>query len=262
MKINLRSNYDSFPAEWGDNDGTVNFYVDNSVYYLENQDRNVKNAIALMVEPRSIIPGTYTWIEQNFEKFAYIFTFDSRLLSLLPNAKLLLYGQITAEYPDVPKTKNVSMVASSKDFCQGHRDRQYVACVLSDRIDVFGKFNGGKYCDDSDFLSEHRFNVAMENFSDGYYFTEKICNCFASKVVPIYLGCPHIEEYFDINGIIYCKTPDEVIASVDRILENPVEEYEKRWEAIERNFMIVQKYRRYADLFLKTYGGLLGGIAK
>lgn len=261
MIINLRSNYDSFPHEWGDYPGTVNFYVDNSVYYLENQDRNAKNAIALMVEPRSIIPGTYQWIEENYEKFAYIFTFDSRLLKL-PNAKLLIYGQITAEFPDTPKTKDISMVASSKDFCQGHKDRQYVACVLSDRIDVFGKFNGGSYCDDSDFLSEHRFNVAMENYSDGHYFSEKICNCFASKVVPIYLGCPHIEEYFDMDGIVYCKTPDEVIANVDRILKNPKEEYDKRHEAIEHNFFLVQKYRRYADLFLKTYGGLIGGLAK
>lgn len=261
MIINLRSNYDSFPHEWGDYPGTVNFYVDNSVYYLENQDRNAQNAIALMVEPRSIIPGTYQWIEENHEKFAYIFTFDSRLLKL-PNAKLLIYGQITAEFPDTPKTKDISMVASSKDFCQGHKDRQYVACVLSDRIDVFGKFNGGSYCDDSDFLSEHRFNVAMENYSDGHYFSEKICNCFASKVVPIYLGCPHIEEYFDMDGIVYCKTPDEVIASVDKILANPKEEYDKRHEAIEHNFFLVQKYRRYADLFLKTYGGLIGGLAK
>lgn len=256
MKINLRSMYDTLPAEYGDYPGILDVFVDNSIY-----DNTNDKAIAMMVEPRSILPDAYRWMETNYDKFAYVFTFDSELLKL-PNAKLLLYGQITAEFPFTEKTKNISMVASSKDFCQGHKDRQYVACVLSDRIDVFGKFNGGKYCEDSDFMSEHRFNVAMENYSDGYYFTEKICNCFASKVVPIYWGCPHIEDYFDMNGIIYCKTPDEVIESVDRILQNPIEEYEKRWESIEKNYILVQKYRRCGDLFLKTYGGLLGGIAQ
>lgn len=260
MRINLRSVYDSFPEKYGESDKQINFYVDNNVYFLENTDRNEHNAIALLVEPRSIIPGTYQWVQEHADKFRYIFTFDSELLEL-PNAKLLIYGQITAEFPDTPKTKNISMVASDKDFCEGHRNRQEVAWKLIDIIDTYGKFNGGEYCDDKDYLSEYRFNICMENYSDGYYFTEKICNCFASRVVPIYWGCPHIEEYFDTNGIIYCRTPDEVIEKVKQILIDPIHEYEKRKDAIEKNFKEVQRYRRYADLFLKTYGSLLEGIS-
>lgn len=260
MKIKLRSTYDSFPEKYGDNDNQVNFYVDNNVYYLDNTDRNNKNAIALLVEPRSIIPGTYAWIKENYEKFRYVFTFDSELLKL-PNAKLLIYGQITAEYPDAPKFKNISMVASNKESCPGHINRQNVARTLMDRIDTYGKFKGDAYCDDADFLRDYRFNVAMENYSDGHYFTEKICNCFASRVVPIYWGCPNIGEYFDMDGIVYCRTPNEVIAKVDMILKDPEYEYNKRKDAIERNMVLVQKYRRYADLFLETYGGLLEEIS-
>lgn len=259
MKIKLRSSYDSFPDQYGESDKQINFYVDNNVYFMDNTDRNEENAIALLVEPRAIIPGTYTWMEENYTKFKYVFTFDSKLLNL-PNAKLLIYGQITAEFPNEPKTKNISMVASDKDFCEGHVNRQNVARSLSSKIDTFGKFKGDVYCDDRDYLSGYKFNVAMENCSDGHYFTEKICNCFASKTVPIYWGCPNIGEYFDMDGIIYCRTPNEVMSKVDMVLKDPEYEYNKRKDAIERNFNLVQKYRRYANWFLETYGDLLEGM--
>ena len=259
MRIKLRSSYDSFPSKYGNSDKQVTFYVDNNVYFMDRMDVNEHNGIALLVEPRSIIPGTYAWMQENYQKFRYVFTFDSELLKL-PNAKLLIYGQITAESPDDPKTKNISMVASNKDFCSGHINRQNVARALMDKIDTYGKFKGDAYCDDKDYLSGYRFNVAMENFSDGHYFTEKICNCFASKIVPIYWGCPNIGEYFDMDGIIYCRTPNEVIARVNDVFMDPEYEYNKRKDAIEHNLQLVQKYRRYANWFLETYGDLLEGI--
>ena len=261
MKIKLRSAYDSFPEKYGSSDNQINFYVDNNVYYMDNTDRNEPNAVALLVEPRAIIPGTYQWMSENYTKFKYIFTFDSELLKL-PNAKRLIYGQITAEFPNDPKTRNISMVASDKDFCEGHRNRQTIAQALMDRIDTYGKFKGDPYCNDSDYLSGYRFNVAMENYSDGYYFTEKICNCLASRIVPIYWGCPHIDEFFNTDGIIWCKTHSDIIKAVDMVLADPEGEYKKRRAAIEQNYIMVQKYRRYADLFLETYGELLEEMVK
>lgn len=256
MKIKLRSMYDSFPEKYGDSDNQINFYVDNNVYYMDNVDIHEQNAIALLVEPRAIIPGTYDWMEQNYHKFRYVFTFDEEILKL-PNAKLLLYGQITAEFPMKPKNKAVSMVASGKDFCEGHRNRNIIARELKGKIDTFGRFDGGEYCDDADFLQGYMFNVAMENSSNGHYFTEKICNCFASKIVPIYWGCPNIDKYFDIDGIIYCQNHADIIKAVDMVLADPEGEYNKRRDAIERNYVKVQTYRRYAIWFLQTYGDLL-----
>ena len=257
MKIKLRSNYDDFPPTYGESDKQVNFYVDNNVYYLENTDRHIENAICLLVEPRAIIPNTYTWVSENWHKFKYVFTFDSEMLKL-PNAKLMLYSWINAdvECPDVPKTKNISMVASDKDMCEGHRQRRRVAMELLDRIDTYGKFNGGAYCEDSVYMQGYRFNVAMENYQDGHYFTEKICNCFASKVIPIYYGCPNIGEYFNTDGIIICDSPDDVIEKTLSIID-PVKEYEKRLDAMFDNFHRVQKYRSYAKLFLEMYADLL-----
>lgn len=259
MKINLHSYYDSFPAEYGNGSGELNFYVDNKVILQEQPDAG--NSIALLVEPRAIIPGIYGWMQENYSRFKYVFTFDSILLSALPNAKMLIYGQITAEFPDDPKDKNISMVCSNKDFCNGHLNRQRVAKSLKGIIDTYGQFDGGSFADDKDIYSGYRFNIAMENYADGYYFTEKICNCFASRIVPIYLGCPHITEFFNPDGIIRVEYVDDMKGVVERVLQDPEGEYNKRLEAIEDNFNRVQKYRSYAKLFLETYGDLLEDIA-
>lgn len=258
MKIKLRSNYDNFPEKYGASNKQINFYVDNNVYYLENTDRYEKNAICLLVEPRAIIPNTYKWVSEHWHKFKYVFTFDSEMLKL-PNAKLIIYGQISAEFPQMPKDKGISMVCSDKAFCDGHRSRQYVARELSAYIDTYGRFNGGDYVDDQIVYDGYRFNVAMENYQDGYYFTEKICNCLASKIVPIYYGCPNIGEYFNTDGIIICDSPDDVIEKTLSI-SDPVAEYEKRMDAIFDNYERVQKYRHYEDWFLDMYGDLLEEI--
>ena len=46
------------------------------------------------------------------------------------------------------------------------------------------------------------FSIAIENSRNGCYFTEKILDCFTTRTVPIYWGCPDIGDYFDMNVII------------------------------------------------------------
>lgn len=252
--------YDSFPQTFGESEGNLNIYVDNNVYFL--QDRIDEHGVCLLVEPRAIIPSTYEWVEKKWNHFKYVFTFDSRILEKVPNAKLMYYGQITVDAPEVEKTKDISMVCSDKAFCDGHRRRQNVAFKLKPFIDTYGKFDGGQYCDNFVPYQDYLFNVAMENYSDGYYFTEKIGNCFANRVVPIYWGCPHIAELFNPDGIIICKNPSDVIDSVHEILKDPIGEYNKRIEAIEENKRRMEHYRSFAKLFLDTYKDLLEEIAK
>jgi hypothetical protein len=55
------------------------------------------------------------------------------------------------------------------------------------------------------------FSVCIENSSERNYFTEKLIDCFAQKVIPIYWGAPNVSEFFDPDGIIFCKTHDQVI---------------------------------------------------
>ena len=250
----------NIPEHLKDIPGEINIYADQQI--LTNYGKYSKNPIAILVEPRSIIPGVYSFIESQWRHFKYVFSFDEDILNICDNAKLLLYGQITAEHPD-KKTKAISMVCSNKTFCEGHKKRVETAKKLKGTIDTYGGFDGGKYADSKDIYSAYRFNVAMENLSAGYYFTEKICNCFASKVVPIYYGSPHITEYFNPAGMFIAETPEQIPDIVADILtKGPEAVYKSMLPAIEDNFKRVETFRRYGIWFFRNYSELLEGLCK
>lgn len=52
-------------------------------------------------------------------------------------------------------------------------------------------------------LREYRFSIAYENTGDTPgYITEKIFDCFAAAVVPVYLGAPHITDFIPADCFI------------------------------------------------------------
>ena len=55
-------------------------------------------------------------------------------------------------------------------------------------------------------LFDWMFHIAIENVSRDDYFTEKLLDCFLTRTVPIYWGCPNISNYFDAEGIIHINT--------------------------------------------------------
>jgi hypothetical protein len=61
----------------------------------------------------------------------------------------------------------------------------------------------------------------MENCKKDYYFTEKLIDCFRTKTIPIYWGCPSIGTFFDVNGILTFNTVEELKS----ILLNLTNEY-------------------------------------
>ena len=83
------------------------------------------------------------------------------------------------------------MVCSHKIRCQMHKIRHSIAqkALDSKKVDIFGKFNGGKYLPHkADSLQKYRFQIVIENDITAYYFTEKILDCFVAQCIPIYLG--------------------------------------------------------------------------
>lgn len=265
MRVNFFSYYPhgitrNIPERIEKAPGEINIYSD--YHITQKYGYYGKNAIAILVEPRVIIPEVYAFVEEHSNNFKYIFTHDDKILNKCSNAKLLIYGQITAEYPDPEKTKDISMVCSNKTFCEGHRQRNEIAKALKGVTDTYGQFDGGAFCDFKDFLEGYRFNVAMENCSIGYYFSEKLCNCFASRIIPIYWGCPNIGEYFDTSGMILLEDYKNIPMVVKALKEYGIEKaYEEKKEAIERNFKEVQKYRCYGIWFFNNYSQLLEDLA-
>tara|TARA_E500000331_G_C17236781_1_gene705192 strand:- start:1691 stop:2017 length:327 start_codon:yes stop_codon:yes gene_type:complete len=89
------------------------------------------------------------------------------------------------------------------------------------------------------------FNIAVENSVQDNYFTEKIIDCFASKTIPIYYGCPNIGDWFDLNGVITFDSLEEL----ELILSNlDSRDYKDRKEYINKNFEISKNFFGVNDL--------------
>lgn len=242
-------------------------YIDCYNDYNCMQEIIKPNSIALLIEPRSIQPRVYNWMEQNYQKFKYVFTHDSKLLDMCDNAKLILWGGGLGgieECPHVPKKKNVSFVSSEKTMCELHRARLALAQTLKDSpdVDVMGTFNGGPRVSAQQIYQDYRFSIAFENYIDDYWITEKICNCFANKVIPIYVGSKKIGEFFNEKGIIQVDDWRDLTALYTKYIYPLKFEtyYENCKDAIEDNYKRVQKFARFEDWFFKEYGELLDDI--
>jgi len=95
--------------------------------------------------------------------------------------------------------------------------------------------------DDKKHLFYSQFSLAIENASVDNYFTEKLMDCFLTKTVPIYFGCPNIGDYFNLKGMVHLDGP-ELSAAVQKINALTPETYEKMLPYIEENYQKALEY--------------------
>lgn len=151
------------------------------------------------------------------------------------------------------KTKNISMLASYKKRCPLHKFRYELANYLKDKetVDTYGSFDGGRYVDLEEVLDDYRYSIVIENEQSPYYFTEKIINCFAAMVVPIYIGASKIGDFFDKGGIIQIDATIEAVTAV--ISQCNEQDYMRRKEAIINNFNLIQEHLCAEDYIYMHY---------
>lgn len=261
-KIKLHSPYDHFPNHKPeDGEPCIHCYNDNFV-----REENIEpNSIALLIEPRPLYGKAYRHIEENYDKFRYVFTHDSKLLNSLPNAKRIIWGGVWGWF-DEPKdfAHPISMVASWKGEAPVRVLRRKLAVELKDKIDCYGTFDGGEFASTHDIYAKYPFSVVIENHIDDYWITEKVCNCFASKTIPIYWGARNIGEFFNTDGMIRVTNIPDIKRVVNQILEmDPVkvnEYYMNRLTAINENNVRVHKFENFERWFFTEYGALLEGL--
>ena len=246
--------------EWvHDGSGSIDFFVDACIRWNRQFKRN-KPRVAIMVEPRTIQPEMYDWLPRNYTDFDIIFTHDDELLKL-PNARLMYFMNWYESY-NVRKTKNISMVCSDKVMCAEHKRRQELADILGDRVDHYGKYKGGRFCDYYECRAEYRFEVVVDNYWQGHWISEKLANPLASKTVPIFLGGKYLPDDIDTNGIIIADRIEDIPQIVDDILQNPVRAYMDRQNAIDRNYNIIRRYKVFEDWLYSEYRELLEEVGK
>ena len=184
----------------------------------------------------NIIPGDHS--DENVLTIPYMLT-----PLLFRNVNLSMYTH--PRRLQKPKTKFCLFAVSNAS----NNDRNNFFTLLSKykKVDSCGKvFNNlGYSCPGKDhlspefleFISDYKFMICFENNSVKHYLTEKLFNAYSNGTIPIYWGCPNIEEYVNLSSILYLKpnyTDKDIKKLITTIitLDNNDELYRKKYESV------------------------------
>lgn len=200
--------------------------------------------IFLHTEPEDIVKGLEYFLFTHWEFFDYVLTFDEHLLAGLPNAKMF-----TITVPWVSQTRfsllekkfQVSFIPGSKNTTMGHKLR-HVIYRKQNNIKIPKRFIPSLPYDRETrqkvLFDSCQYNIAIENSRHKNYFTEKILDCFLTRTIPIYWGCPNIEDYFNKDGIIQVDKEYDLYDAINHLDEY---DYQSRESATMENFEIASK---------------------
>lgn len=209
-------------------------------YFLTST--NLTNMYAWLLEPPVINPLIYSKIKDVSNRFKKVFTCIKSLLDLGEPYYFIPCGGCWIKPSDQQiyiKTKNLSIISSSKKSAPGHKLRhEIIRRTNKNDLDVFGK--GYRYIQDKiEGHKDYRFSIVVENSKIDYYFTEKLIDSFATGCIPIYWGCPSISDFFNIDGMILFNNIDELLRIIPTLNS---ELYNAKIEAIQDNYNRCKRY--------------------
>jgi len=264
-KMRLISHYDCYGRkDFWDENSDVYAITDDFVYNPMYKGIAKEKKVALLIEPRAIVPEAYDYVGKHYDEFKYVFTGDDELLKL-PNAKPIIWGGVWYRCENPKKTKLISMMCSDKEMCDLHKERKRIARKYKDRIDVYGTIDGGTYVEEN-VHEPYKYEVVIENDIQDIWFTEKLLNCFANKTIPIYLGARKIDKYFNINGMLICNSIEELEHDVNVFLvckdywNNVHYNHPEVQKALEENYELSKQYENFDEWFYKTYEKEIGEL--
>lgn len=236
-------NFDWYRGE--DNLHDVVVITDNMLKRVEGVRAKIK--IALLIEPPSISPHIYTRMSKRdvYNKFDYILTYNKSLCALSPKFVWYAFGGCWIHNDDKAlheKTKNCSIIASDKRETDNHRLRHDVVAKLRDRIQ--GVYGRGYHRVENkiEALRDYRYSIVIENDSNPIMFSEKLIDCFVTGTIPLFYGGAGIEEYFNPDGIIICRTMADFETALNMIHTEGEAYYNNRKAVLEENFNKALQY--------------------
>ena len=125
-------------------------------------------------------------------------------------------------YPPPDKTRRLSWITSNRRDSAGHRRRMRFLerLVAAVDFDLYGR-GFQPIADKWDGLAPYRYSVAVENFENPYYWSEKIADCFLTWTMPIYFGCTRITEYFPPESLVQINIDDpDAVRQVAEIIHS------------------------------------------
>lgn len=235
-------------TEWVDEGGDGTFYIDSAIG-LAFDDSRSGSKYAWILESAAILPQITDWVKLNsnlvMNTFDIIFTHNQELIEINPNKFKWVPAQGTwiKDLKIYDKTKIISMIASNKNMCEGHRKRLEWIERLKGQVDFFGRGFSTEIKTKEEGLCDYMFSVAIENASYKTYFTEKLLDCFATGTIPVYYGSPNIGDYFNKDGIIDLSEEFDVSDEL----------YYSKMDAIKDNLEKVKKMEILEDFIWENY---------
>lgn len=235
------------------------FLTDLDVFDVNDKDYKGLKKYAWLVESPVITPNSYLFVENNIGLFDKVFTHSERILKYENTYKVPIGGchleesEIGLKYQ---KTKLISMMYSNKKSVEGHNLRHEIAYKYSNLIDVMGSGVNGQYVKKIESCKDYAFSIVVENCKDGFYFTEKIIDCFLSGVIPIYWGSDYIGDFFNKEGFFTFNNLEEleyIISDFDKL----VQFYNTHSEQVIDNYNKALSYKIGDDYLYKNYKSII-----
>lgn len=221
-------------------------------------------------EPNAIFDNE-NFVLENSKHYNAIFTYNKKILENCSNAiycPFPAYSWISeAQWSSLnigKKQFQISCLTGFKRMTEGHLFRQ----LLYYNQAVFQKAFGGNLVffrskdghplpeiGNNPFLGSEKFplfetfqfSIVIENSSQPNYFTEKLIDCLITKTIPIYYGCPNIDEYFDTKGWILLEAldPTKRLEELYQKLQGISPDWYTQYEStIQKNYKTcIEKYR-------------------
>jgi hypothetical protein len=182
----------------------------------------------------------------NNRTYDFLLTHNETLLDVIPVAHLFEFGTCWIQNYDFPEKKfQISHLTGHKAITEGHILRQSVYSkqekittpkdfYISNRGREMNNFYDCKVIGDKkEPLFDSQFHICIEQGKRKNYFSEKIIDCFQTKTIPIYWGCPNIGDWFNSEGIIMVDNLQEIIDICNSLDENY---YNSRLSALDENY--------------------------
>lgn len=248
-----------------DYNDNVNLFVD-TLPPQNKQDGKIN--VLLLVEPNDFInlrTPSINYLRNGYVDF--ILTHDEYLLKL--NDERIIKFEFgtnwVTKYDDVNtkiKKDGISFLCGSKRMMVGHLlrlkiekyflDNNKLVLFYSNQQNRHGDLIIGSDREEKAKLFEYKHSLVVENCKNNNWFTEKLIDCFLCKSIPIYWGCPNIDEYFNTKGMILFDNLDELSSIVDNIKDIKIDE-----KYIEENYNLAKKWIDYNSRINTTIKSLL-----
>lgn len=191
-----------------------------------------------------------------FSYFDVILTgFDKKYSSKILNMQAALPWLIDKNYQQLvklpppsldQKSDRLSWITSNSNVNPGHVPRLNFLERIKQadlNFDLFGR--GIRHIDNKfDALYPYKYTLAVENYSDRNYWTEKISDAYLSWTMPVYYGCQNIEDFFPENSFIKIDIhkPEEAIEIIKKCIAD--KKFDKNINAIKvARELVLNKYQ-------------------